>query len=410
MVHHDDGVVHDQAQGDGQPGKGIEVQVDFQEIKQDGRDAYIDDYAQEQHAEIPGIPVDQKDKSNKDQDGEPGTFVDFVQLFFQEFGVIVFQPYLKSGGEGAFGLFYRLLDFFRQQYLIGAFPGRDRQGDRVVAVDAVVPFRFGLFQRKRGQVAEIDLFAPLDSDQQVLQLRGVFQGAVDLDIEGLPDGIDGGSGIAAPKGGRQGGLQAATGEDIGLHLLDIVGDIKLQGGGAPDLDFPDVGKAVEDGLQHILRDFPDFKGGKGPVDAVGQYRHLLVERVPCGLQDQRITDLGIQVGVDLADERSRLELLEFHIGVFVKTQGDRPVVVVGYRFDLLEFRELGKYPFERGGGELFHQFGRGAVHAEGHPQHGFLFPGIEVHGELWHQGEADDGQDNESNDGSEGGQGCLVIG
>src|SRR5690606_21852748 len=182
------------------------------------------------------------------------------------------------------------------------------------------------------------------------------------------------------------------------------GDIQLQGRGVPDLYIADVGKPVEDGFQHIFGDFADFKGGKGSVDAVGQYRHLLVERALGGLVDQGIADLGVEVGVDLPDERGRLELLEFHVCIFVKTQGDRTVVVVGYRFDLFEFRKLGEDPFQRGGGELFHQFGGGTGHAERNPQHGFLFPGVEVHGKLRHQGESDNGQDNESYDGSEGGQ------
>src|SRR5690606_12626222 len=195
-----------------------------------------------------------------------------------------------------------------------------------------------------------------------------------------------------------------------LHFPDVVGDIELQRGRTADLDITDVGKSVEDGLQHILGDFPDFKGGERAVDAVDQHRHLLVERALCRLVDQGIAHLWIQVGVDLPDERGRLELLEFHVGIFVETQGDRPEVVVGYRFDLFEFRKLGKYPFQRGGSELFNQFGRGTGHTERNTQHGFLFPGVEVDGQLRHQGESDDGQYNESYDGSEGGQCCLVNG
>src|SRR5690606_17911948 len=144
MVHHDDGVVHHQSQRYGQPGKGIEVQVDFEEVKQDGRDAHIDNDAEEEHAEVPDVAVDQEDKGDKDQDGEPGTLVDLVQLFFQELRVIVFQPYLKARRQGAFRLFYRLFNIFGQQHLVGPFPGSDRQGDRVVAVDAVVAASFGL--------------------------------------------------------------------------------------------------------------------------------------------------------------------------------------------------------------------------------------------------------------------------
>src|SRR5690606_38653159 len=152
----------------------------------------------------------------------------------------------------------------------------DRQGNRVVAVDAVVPFRFGLFQRKGGQVAEVNFFAPFGSDQQIFQLRDLLQGAVHLNVQGLPRGSQGRSGIAASKGGGQRRLQAGTGESKSLHFPDVVGDIELQWGRTADLDITDVGKSVEDGLQHILGDFPDFKGGERAVDAVGQYGHLLV--------------------------------------------------------------------------------------------------------------------------------------
>src|SRR5690606_16699506 len=248
MVHHDDGVVHHQAERDCQPRKRIEMQVDFEEIKQDGRDAHSDDDAEKEGGEVLDIPVDQEDESDQDQDGEPGAFVYLVEFFFQELGVVVFESYLKAGGEGAFGLFYRLLDFFGQQYLVGPFPGGDRQGDRVVAVDAVVPFRLGLLQRKGGQVAEVDFVAPFGSDQQVLELRGVFQRTVDFDVQGLPGRIDGRSGIAASKGGGQRRLQAGTGESKSLHFPDVVGDIELQGGRTADLYITDVGKAVEDGL------------------------------------------------------------------------------------------------------------------------------------------------------------------
>src|SRR5690606_28121499 len=114
-------VVHHQSQRYGQPGKGIEVQVDFEEVKQDGRDAHIDDDAKEQHAEVPDVAVDQEDEGDQDQDGKAGTLVDLVQLFFQELHVVVFQPYLKAGGKGAFGQLYRLFDFFGQQHLVCPF-------------------------------------------------------------------------------------------------------------------------------------------------------------------------------------------------------------------------------------------------------------------------------------------------
>ena len=81
MINHDDCIVHNQTKTDRQSCQRIQMNIHFQKIEDNRTQTQIDQDTQKQYAEIFEVSVDQENKYNQDQNGEPRSLINLIQLF-----------------------------------------------------------------------------------------------------------------------------------------------------------------------------------------------------------------------------------------------------------------------------------------------------------------------------------------
>ena len=92
--------------------------------------------------QIAHVSGNQKDEEQQDKDGQAAAQVDFVQFGMDIFGGIVAAVYLVSGRKQATDFVHSLLNAFTETKLVSGFFGRERDVNRIQAVDAVIALRF----------------------------------------------------------------------------------------------------------------------------------------------------------------------------------------------------------------------------------------------------------------------------
>ncbi|GAA3557846.1 hypothetical protein GCM10022395_06410 [Snuella lapsa] len=85
MVYHDDAVIYNDPKGNGNSGKGIELQLYIQGIIKDNGYEQVGNNTQKQYGQVLKAPVYQDDQDQQDKKGKQGALLYLLKFLYNEF-------------------------------------------------------------------------------------------------------------------------------------------------------------------------------------------------------------------------------------------------------------------------------------------------------------------------------------
>ena len=338
------------------------MNLQSEEIVENYGNSQIDGQTYGDKEQIAHVSGNQKDEEQQDKDGQAAAQVDFVQFGMDIFGGVVAAVYLVSGRKQATDFVHSLLNAFTEAELVGAFFGRERDVNRIQAVDAVIALRFlfgmhyfdELIQANQCAVAVfygdgggIKSIASTARHQHDTHPCRCAVGAARL-------------GHTQKVGRvvlRNGFTDVVDGHTEGLQPVIVVHQLPFHRCGAVYFDLVKSGNIVEPGFDIVLGILLDDDGYCGRVD---RKSHEGARRIFVGATHGNVgvRDFARQVVPCLPNDGRCFEAGGIDGRMFVEFEGDAPPSVARCRIDVFDAFDTCQHRFElRGRRHLYYAGG-----------------------------------------------------